>query len=126
MDSEDGGEEEKPKDADEANEVDAALEEELEVKMAEGSRPSVSCPRGHGLSPYTTPHSGYTCDGGCRSALPVRTSTMSCRPCNYDVCQRCFTRLLREAHERAVAAMPKPKVKRPAWTAPTEEDELID
>jgi len=48
-----------------------------------------TCPVGHMLEGSNGPREGGWCDG-CRSSTALGQHMMSCRPCNYDVCNACF------------------------------------
>lgn len=47
------------------------------------------CPDGHTLEGSDVPREGGWCDG-CRSSTELGQHMMSCRPCNYDICDACF------------------------------------
>jgi len=46
------------------------------------------CLAGHELQSYVTTRDGYTCDC-CNTGLHKGSTTLFCRACNYDLCQRC-------------------------------------
>lgn len=49
------------------------------------------CPSGHALTRFRTPHAHFRCDTCApeRSAMRQGVWLMSCRACNYDICDRC-------------------------------------
>jgi hypothetical protein len=46
----------------------------------------------HALKTFETSHGHFTCDV-CMTKQPTRSIMHGCRPCNYDVCQACHSRL---------------------------------
>ena len=48
-----------------------------------------NCPGKHGLTLFTTQHSGYECDVNNESQ-PVFTKMYGCRICDYDACVACY------------------------------------
>ena len=71
------------------------------------SAPPRTCPRGHALALYSM--AGGSCDG-CRRKLPRGSTAMDCRPCNYDLCDRCDPRAIGGGSGGKKSSAPKPKV----------------
>lgn len=47
-----------------------------------------SCPSGHGLTQFSTPRLGFSCDL-CDAQMPEGATLYGCRQCDYDVCALC-------------------------------------
>jgi hypothetical protein len=57
---------------------------------AAANRPRAkTCPDGHELEGCKMPRAGGWCDG-CHASVELGQHMMSCRSCNYDVCDSCF------------------------------------
>lgn len=53
------------------------------------SNPEKSCPSGHPMIVFRTPHSSFACDM-CGTLLPKDSALHGCRACNFDMCQKCL------------------------------------
>jgi len=62
----------------------------------------------HMLRSFETSHSGFTCDV-CFVKQPTRSLMHGCRPCNFDVCQSCHSRLALPLPVTPVASPPQAK-----------------
>ena len=51
-----------------------------------------TCPQSHKLTRFRTPRGGFACDGCAMQGIPVRTAMHGCRPCDYDLCEKCCSR----------------------------------
>jgi hypothetical protein len=48
-----------------------------------------TCPSGHPMITFRTPHSSFACDM-CGTLLPKDSALHGCRACNFDMCQKCL------------------------------------
>mmetsp|Transcript_46640 Transcript_46640/g.85664 ORF Transcript_46640/g.85664 Transcript_46640/m.85664 type:complete len:827 (-) Transcript_46640:46-2526(-) len=78
--------------------ADAAPAEEEEKERA------AKCPSGHCLQVFVTEFDGFVCNG-CRKIINTAERLLSCRSCNYDLCQLCVQE--RQCQEEAVPQCPQ-------------------
>ena len=59
------------------------------VLVAAGYRAGdTTCPAGHALLAFATPHDGFSCDV-CGAVQAVGAAMAGCRACDYDTCVTC-------------------------------------
>ena len=59
----------------------------------DGGEQTTTCPSGHPLQPFTTPHGSHSCDM-CRKRVERGTEIQRCVECDFDACESCLPKAL--------------------------------
>lgn len=59
------------------------------LEMVPACRTGETCPSGHPMIVFRTPHGSFACDM-CGTLLPKDSALHGCRACNFDMCQKCL------------------------------------
>ena len=63
--------------------------EDVEIDPVALAQSKFCCPLGHTLVPFATHKSGFSCDKCGEVSIAAKARMFGCRPCKYDVCERC-------------------------------------
>jgi len=71
------------------SDLEAAKKKAAEANGSTGEQANTAkCLKGHDLKVFKPPVDGYSCSK-CKKAYPKGTTFLSCRPCDYDICNSC-------------------------------------